>query len=51
MQIDPAWLARIHQVVQYGINDGMYVTINIHYDPGNAHGNNPSTQPTGRYPR
>jgi hypothetical protein len=33
MQIDPAWLARIHQVVQYGINDGMYVTINIHYDP------------------
>ena len=33
-QIDPAWLARIHQVIQYGINDGMYVTINIHYDPG-----------------
>ncbi|MCR8557214.1 cellulase family glycosylhydrolase [Mucilaginibacter sp. BJC16-A38] len=33
-KIDPVWLARIHQVVQYGINDGMYVTINIHYDPG-----------------
>ncbi len=33
-QIDPAWLARIQQVVQYGVNDGMYVTINIHYDPG-----------------
>ena len=33
-QIDPAWLARIQQVVQYAINDGMYVTINIHYDPG-----------------
>ncbi|MFI5137029.1 MAG: cellulase family glycosylhydrolase [Sphingobacteriales bacterium] len=36
MQIDPAWLARIKQVVQYGINDGMYVTINIHYDPGST---------------
>ena len=33
-QIDPVWLTRIHQVIQYGINDGMYVTINIHYDPG-----------------
>ncbi len=33
-QIDPAWLARIKQVIQYGINDDMYVTINIHYDPG-----------------
>lgn len=49
-QIDPAWLARVHQVVQYAINDGIYVTINIHYDPGNNNGNNgnnPSTQPTG----
>jgi len=35
-QIDPVWLARIHQVIQYGINDGMYVTINIHYDPGST---------------
>lgn len=34
MQIDPVWLARIKEVVQYGINDNMYVTINIHYDPG-----------------
>ncbi|MDR3693223.1 cellulase family glycosylhydrolase [Mucilaginibacter sp.] len=49
-QIDPVWLARIHQIVQYAINDGIYVTINIHYDPGNNNGNNgnnPSTQPTG----
>jgi len=36
IQIDPVWLARIKQVIQYGINDGMYVTINIHYDPGST---------------
>ncbi|HZX57112.1 MAG TPA: cellulase family glycosylhydrolase, partial [Mucilaginibacter sp.] len=36
LQIDPVWLARIKQVIQYGINDGMYVTINIHYDPGST---------------
>jgi len=33
-QIDPAWLARIKQVVQYCFNDNMYVMINIHYDGG-----------------
>ncbi|SDP28980.1 Aryl-phospho-beta-D-glucosidase BglC, GH1 family [Mucilaginibacter sp. OK268] len=38
MQIDPTWLARIKQVIQYGINDNMYVTINIHYDPGSETG-------------
>ncbi|WP_184549263.1 cellulase family glycosylhydrolase [Mucilaginibacter sp. FT3.2] len=38
MQIDPLWLARIKQVIQYGINDNMYVTINIHYDPGSETG-------------
>ena len=36
LQIDPVWLARIKQVIQYGINDGMYLTINIHYDPGST---------------
>ncbi|HEY4786471.1 MAG TPA: glycoside hydrolase family 5 protein, partial [Bacteroidales bacterium] len=29
-QIDPAWLERVKQVVQYCINDGMYVILNIH---------------------
>ena len=33
-QIDPAWLDRVQQVVQYCINDGMYVILNIHYDGG-----------------
>ncbi|EHQ25977.1 cellulase family glycosylhydrolase [Mucilaginibacter paludis] len=33
-QIDPVWLARVKQVVQYCANDNMYVIINIHYDGG-----------------
>jgi len=32
--IDTAWLSRVKQVVQYCINDGMYVMLNIHYDSG-----------------
>jgi len=37
-QIDPLWLARIKAVVQYCINDNMYVTVNIHYDIGSETG-------------
>ncbi|MFB9841287.1 cellulase family glycosylhydrolase [Mucilaginibacter ginsenosidivorans] len=33
-QIDPAWLDRVKQVVQYCFNDNMYVMVNIHYDDG-----------------
>jgi aryl-phospho-beta-D-glucosidase BglC (GH1 family) len=33
-QIDPVWLARVKQVVQYCFNDNMYVMLNIHYDGG-----------------
>jgi len=33
-KIDPAWLTRVQQVVQYCINDGMYVILNIHWDGG-----------------
>ncbi|MBB6130649.1 cellulase family glycosylhydrolase [Mucilaginibacter lappiensis] len=33
-QIDPAWLARVQQVVQYCVNDGMYAILNIHWDGG-----------------
>ena len=32
--IDPVWMARVKQVVDYAINDGMYVIINIHWDGG-----------------
>jgi endoglucanase len=33
-QIDPAWLSRVQTVVQYCVNDGMYVILNIHWDGG-----------------
>ena len=32
--IDTAWLGRVKQVVQYCVNDGMYVLLNAHYDSG-----------------
>ena len=32
--IDPIWLARVKQVVQYCVNDNMYVLLNIHWDGG-----------------
>lgn len=32
--IDKTWLARIEQIVQYGLNADMYVIINIHHDTG-----------------
>lgn len=31
-KIDDSWLSRIKQVVQYCVNDGMYVEINRHHD-------------------
>ena len=34
LQIDPAWLARVKQVVDYAIGNGMYVILNIHWDGG-----------------
>ncbi|MFI5137978.1 MAG: cellulase family glycosylhydrolase [Sphingobacteriales bacterium] len=33
-QIDPVWLARVKQVVQYCYNDNLYVMVNIHWDGG-----------------
>ncbi|HKI44569.1 MAG TPA: cellulase family glycosylhydrolase [Balneolales bacterium] len=33
-KIDPAWLVRVKQVVDYCINDSMYTIINIHWDDG-----------------
>lgn len=32
--IDPAWMARIREVVDYVINQGMYCIINVHHDTG-----------------
>jgi endoglucanase len=34
LQIDPVWLARVKQVVDYAIGNGMYVILNIHWDGG-----------------
>lgn len=31
-QIDEAWLSRVQQVVDYGLQSGMYVIINAHHD-------------------
>ncbi|WDF75534.1 cellulase family glycosylhydrolase [Mucilaginibacter sp. KACC 22773] len=33
-KVDPAWLSRVQQVVQYCVNDGLYVILNIHWDGG-----------------
>ena len=32
--IDPAWLARVHEVVDYAINNDMYVILNVHHEEG-----------------
>jgi uncharacterized repeat protein (TIGR02543 family) len=34
MTIDPAWLARVKEVVDYAVGQGMYVIINGHWDGG-----------------
>jgi len=33
-QIDPVWMARVKQVVDLAITDGLYVVLNIHWDGG-----------------
>lgn len=32
--IDPAWLNRVQEVVQYSVDSGLYVIVNIHWDGG-----------------
>ncbi len=34
LAIDPAWLARVKEVVNYAMNADMYVVLNIHWDGG-----------------
>jgi endoglucanase len=34
LEIDPSWLARVKEVVDYGYANGMYVIINSHWDGG-----------------
>ena len=34
LKIDPAWMARVKEIVDYCINDGLYVILNDHWDGG-----------------
>jgi len=34
LQIDPVWMARVKQVVDFAIGNGMYVVLNEHWDGG-----------------
>lgn len=33
-EIDPAWLDRVEEVIQYALNQGMFVVLNNHWDGG-----------------
>lgn len=41
-KIDEAWMARVHAVVDYVINSGLYCIINVHHDTGADGSNNVS---------
>jgi aryl-phospho-beta-D-glucosidase BglC (GH1 family) len=32
--ISPTWLARVKQVVQYAVDNGLYIVVNVHWDQG-----------------
>jgi len=34
--VDPAWMARVKEVVDYVIDEGMYCILNVHHDTGSA---------------
>lgn len=34
--VDPVWMARVKQVVDYVIDEGMYCVLNVHHDTGDA---------------
>ena len=33
-RVDPAWMARVREVVDYVIDEGMYCILNVHHDTG-----------------
>lgn len=35
-KIDPAWMARVKEVVDYVIDEGMYCLLNVHHDTGES---------------
>ena len=32
--VDPAWMARVHEVVDWALDEGLYVILNVHHDTG-----------------
>ena len=34
--VDPAWMARVKEIVDYVIDEGMYCILNVHHDTGSA---------------
>ena len=30
--VDPEWMARVHEIVDYGINNGLFVILNTHHE-------------------
>jgi len=34
--VDPAWMKRVHEVVDYVINAGLYCLLNVHHDTGDG---------------
>ena len=44
--IDPSWMARVKQVVDWALSDGLYVVLNVHHDSWQWITNMP-TDPTG----
>lgn len=35
-KVDAAWMKRVHEVVDYVINQGMYCIVNVHHDTGDG---------------
>ena len=35
-KVDAAWMQRVHQVVDYVLNTGMYCLLNVHHDTGDG---------------
>lgn len=35
-QVDPVWMARVREVVDYVIDEGMYCILNVHHDTGDG---------------
>ncbi len=33
-KVDPGWMSRVREVVDYAYDDGMYVILNVHHDTG-----------------